>query len=74
MLDMCRLSEDSDGPRASKHRELERAKYRKSEDVVPDKNHLNNIASGAPSPPDVKYDVHVLHAEKLKRSKTVLYS
>ena len=79
MLDMCELSEDSDGPRAGKHRELERAKIQKSEDAVqrtilviqnftnpftiPDKNHLCNIASGAPSPPDVEYDV--LHAEKI---------
>ena len=62
-----------------KHRELERAKIQKSEDAVqrtilviqnftnpfsiPDKNHLCNIASGAPSPPDVEYDV--LHAEKI---------
>ena len=77
MLDMCGLSEDSDGPRAGKHRELERAKIPKSEDAVqrtilviqnftnpftiPDKNHLCNIASGAPS--DVEYDV--LHAEKI---------
>ena len=79
MLDMCGLSEDSDGPRAGKHRELERAKIQKSEDAVqrtilviqnftnpftiPDKNHVCNIASGAPSPPDVEYDV--LHAEKI---------
>ena len=34
MLDMCGLSEDSDGPRAGKHRELERAKIQKSEDAV----------------------------------------
>ena len=79
MLDMCGLSEDSDGPRAGKHRELERAEIQKSEDAVqrtilviqnftnpftiPDKNHVCNIASGAPSPPDVEYDV--LHAEKI---------
>ena len=70
MLDMCGLSKDSDGPRASKHRELERAEIQKSEDVVqrtilviqnftnpftiPDNNHLYNLASGAPSPPDVE--------------------
>ena len=82
MLDMCGLSEDSDGPRAGKHRELERAKIQKSEDAVqrtilviqnftnpftiPDKNHLCNIVSGAPS--DVEYDV--LHAEKIgKKAK-----
>ena len=73
MLDMCGLSEDSDGPRAGKHRELERAKIQKSEDAVqrtilviqnftnpftiPDKNHICNIL------PDVEYDV--LHAEKM---------
>ena len=79
MLDMCGLSEDSDSPRAGKHRELERAEIHKSEDAVqrtilviqnftnpftiPDKNHLYNLASGAPSPPDVEYDV--LHAERI---------
>ena len=34
MLDMCGLSEDSDGPRAGKHRELERTEIQKSEDAV----------------------------------------
>ena len=72
MLDMCGLSEDSDGPRAGKHRELERAKIQRTILVIqnftnsftiPDKNHLCNIASGAPSPPDVEYDV--IHAEKI---------
>ena len=73
MLDICGLSKDSDGPRASKHRELVKAEIQKSEDAVqrtiliiqnftnlftiPDKNHLYNLASGAPSPPDVEYDV-----------------
>ena len=72
MLDMSGLSEDSDSPRAGKHRELERAEIQKSEDAVqrnilaiqnftnpftiPDKNHLYNLASGGPSPPDVEYD------------------
>ena len=68
MLDMSGLSEDSDSPRAGKHRELERAEIQKSEDAVqrtilviqnftnpftiPDKN----LASGAPSPQDVEYE------------------
>ena len=34
MLDMCRLSKDSDGPRAGKHQKLERAEIQKSEDSV----------------------------------------
>ena len=72
MLDMSGLSEDSDSPRAGKQRELERAEIQKSEDAVqrtilviqnftnpftnPDKNYLYNLASGAPSLPDVEYE------------------
>ena len=34
MLDMCGLIDDPDCPKAGKHRELERAEIKKSEDAV----------------------------------------
>ena len=34
MLDMCGLIEDPDSPKAGRHRELERAEIRKSEEAV----------------------------------------
>ena len=59
MLDMCGLIDDSDCPKAGKHRELERAEIKKSEDAVqrtmsavrnftnpfsiPDKDHLYSL-------------------------------
>ena len=71
------MNDDPDCPRAGKHRELERAEIRKSEEAVQrtiaaihnftnpftlaDKDHLYSLASGAPASPDVEFDV--LNAE-----------
>lgn len=73
MLEMCDLIDDPDGPKAGKHRELERAEIKKSEEAVQrtisairnftnpfsvvDKEHLYNLASGAPVSPEVEFDV-----------------
>ena len=79
MLDMCGLIDDLDCPKAGKHRELERAEIKKSEDAVqrtmsavrnftnpfsiPDKDHLYSLASGAPV--SVEVEIDVLRAEAL---------
>ena len=73
MLEMCGLIDDPDCPKAGKHRELERAEIKKSEDAVQrtisairnftnpfssvDKDHLYSLASGAPVSPEVEVDV-----------------
>jgi len=73
MLEMCGLIDDPECPKAGKHRELERAELKKSEDAVQrtisairnftnpftlaDKNLLYSLASGAPVSPDVELDV-----------------
>ena len=78
MLEMCCLIDDPDYPKAGKHRELERAEIKKSEDAVQrtiaaicnftnpfllaDKDHLYSLASGALASSDVEFDV--LRAEK----------
>ena len=78
MLEMCCLIDDPDCPKAGKHRELERAEIKKSEDAVQhtiaaicnftnpfllaNKDHLYSLASGAPASSDVEFDV--LRAEK----------
>ena len=77
MLEMCGMNDNPDCPRAGKHRELERAEIRKSEEAVQrtiaaihnftnpftlaDKEYLYSLASGAPASPDVESDV--LNAE-----------
>jgi len=73
MLEMCCLIDDPDCPKAGKHRELERAEIKKSEDAVQrtiaairnftnpfslaDKDHLYSLASGAPASSEVEFDV-----------------
>ncbi|XP_072029165.1 uncharacterized protein [Amphiura filiformis] len=73
MLEMCGLIDDPDCPKAGKHRELERAEIKKSEDAVQrtitairnfvnpfslvDKDRLYILASGAPVSPEVEFDV-----------------
>ena len=73
MLEMCGLINDPECPKAGKHRELEAAEIKKSEEAVQrtltaiknftnpfaiiDKDHLYNIASGAPVSPEVEIDV-----------------
>lgn len=73
MLETCGLVDDPDCPKAGKHRELERAEIRKSEEAVQrvitaiqsftnpftvsDKDHLYSLASGAPVPPEAENDV-----------------
>lgn len=77
MLEICGLIDDPDCPKAGKHRELEKAEIKKSEDAVQrtisairnftnpfslvDKDHLYSLASGAPVPSEAEHDV--LHAE-----------
>ena len=72
-LEMCGLIDDPDCPKAGKHRELERAEIKKSEEAVQrtitaicnftnpfsisDKDHLYSLASGAPASPEVEVDV-----------------
>lgn len=79
MLEMCGLIHDTDCPKDGKHRELERAEIKKSEEAVQrtisairnftnpfslvDKDHLYSIASGAPVPQEVEFDV--LRAETI---------
>ena len=79
MLEMVDLNNDPDTPKAGKHRELEKAEIKKSEEAVqrtvsaiqsftnpfsvPDKDHLYSIASGAPASPEVEADV--LRAEDI---------
>ena len=83
---MCGLIDDPDCPKAGKHRELERAEIKKSEDAVqrtmsavrnftnpfsiPDKDHLYSLASGAPV--SVEVEIDVLRAEAL--GKESVYS
>ena len=84
MLEICDLIDDPDNSKAGKHRELERAEVKKSEEAVQrtisairnftnpfslvDKEHLYSLASGAPASPDVEFDV--LRAEAAgKKSK-----
>lgn len=73
MLEMCDLIDDPDRPKAGKHRELEKAEIKKSEDAVKrtiaairnftnpfsivDKDHLYSLASGAPASSEVEVDV-----------------
>ena len=73
MLEMCGLINDPDCPKAGKHRELEKAEIKKSEEAVKrtsaairnftnpssiaDKDHLYSLASGAPVSPEVEFDV-----------------
>ncbi|KAK3700755.1 hypothetical protein QZH41_010937 [Actinostola sp. cb2023] len=73
MLETCGLVDDPDCPKAGKHRELEKAEIKKSEEAVQrtmsairnftnpfslvDKDHLYSIASGAPVPPEAEMDV-----------------
>ena len=73
MLEMCGLINDPDCPKAGKHRELERAEIKKSEQAVQrtisairnftnpftlvDKGHLYSLSSGAPVSPEVELDV-----------------
>lgn len=73
MLEMCDMIDDPDCPKTGKHRELEAAEIKRSEQAVnrtmaaiqcftnpftiPDKDHLYSLASGAPSPPMVETDV-----------------
>jgi len=77
MLDMCDILDDPDSTKNGKHRELENAQVKKSENAVQramsaicnftnpftlhDKDHLYNLASGAYVSADVESDV--LHAE-----------
>ena len=76
------MVDDSECPKAGKHRELEKAEIRKSEEAVqrtmtaiqnfsnpftsPEKDHLFSLASGAAVPPDVEADV--LGAEEAGRN------
>ena len=78
---MCGLIDDPDCPKAGKHRELERAEIKKSEDAVrrtmsavrnftnpfsiPDKDHLYSLAFGAPV--SVEVEIDVLRAEALDK-------
>ena len=73
MLEMCSLIIDPECPRVGKHRELEKSEIKKSERAVElaitsiqnfmnpfdvsDKDHLYNIASGAPIPTDIEHDI-----------------
>ena len=70
---MCGLLDDPDCPTSGKHRELEKASIKKSEEAVqkvlaaisaftnpftiPDKERLFSLASGAPAPFDIEVDV-----------------
>lgn len=72
-LEMCGLLDDPDCPTSGKHRELEKANIRKSEEAVqkvlsainaftnpfaiPDRERLFSLASGAPAPIEVEVDV-----------------
>lgn len=82
MLEMCGLIDDTDCPKAGKHRELERAEIQKSEEAVQrtitailsftnpfsidDKERLYNLASGAPVSPEVEADI--LEAEAVGKA------
>ena len=73
------MIDDTECPKAGKHRGPEVAQIKKSEEAVqkaidnftnpwriPDKNKLYSLASGAPVPPEVEVDV--LRAELLGKS------
>ena len=82
MLDMCGMINDPTIPKAGKHRDLEPSQVRKSEEAVqkvltaishftnpwrvPDKDKLYSLASGAPVPADIEFDV--LRADELGKS------
>jgi hypothetical protein len=82
MLEMCGLINDPECPRAGKHRELEKAEIKKSEEAVQrtmtticnfvnpftldDKDHLYSLASGAPMPYDIEVDV--LNADEVGKT------
>lgn len=86
MLEMCDLLEDPDSSKARKHRELERPEIKKSEEAVQrtisaipnftnpfslvNKDHLYNLASGAPVSPEVEWDL--LHAKAVGKSPSML--
>ena len=73
MLEMCGFIDDPDCPKAGRHREMERAEIKKSEETVQhtisairnltnpfslvDKDRLYSLASGAPVSPEVELDV-----------------
>lgn len=79
MLETCGLIDDPECPKAGKHRELEKAEIKKSENAVQrtisairnftdpfclaDKQQLYSIASGAPVPLEAETDV--LRAEEI---------
>lgn len=79
MLDMCDMIDDPECPKAGKHRELEAAQIRKSEEAVgrtmdairsftnpftiTDKDRLYSVASGAPVP--IEVENVVLQAEAI---------
>ena len=79
MLDMCGMNDDPDCPRGDKHRDLETARIRASENAVqkvltaishftnpwrvPNKDRLYSLASGCPVPTDIEEDV--LRADQL---------
>lgn len=86
-LEMCGMIDDPDMPKAGKHRELEPAQIKKSEEAVqrviaaingftnpwtiPDKTRLYSLASGAPMDPEVEADV--LRAEAAGRAAKELF-
>ncbi|KAK0148593.1 hypothetical protein N1851_011078 [Merluccius polli] len=69
MLEICDLMDDPDSLKAGKHRKLERAEVKKSEEAVQRTisaiqncqsfllEHLYSLASGAPASPEVEFDV-----------------
>ena len=88
MLEICDLIDDPDSSKAGKHRELERAEVKKSEEAVQrtisaiqnftnpfslvDKEHLYSLASGAPASPDVEFDVLCAEAAGKKSKKAFI--
>ena len=81
-LEMCGMIDDPESPKAGKHRELEAAQIRKSEEAVQrtliairsftnpfkisDKDRLYSLASGAPVP--LKAETDVLEAEVIGKA------
>ena len=81
-LEMCGMLNDPDSPKFGKHRELELAEIKKSEEAVqrtmtaihnftnqftvPDKHRLYSLASGAPVSAEIEYDV--LQAEAIGKA------
>ena len=84
---MCGLIDDPDCPKAGKHRELERAEIKRSENAVQrttsavrnftnpfslvDKDHLYSLASGAPVSSEV--ELGVLRAEAVGKEAKELF-